>query len=345
MEPLKPHISIIICTRNRADSLAITLESLVSANRDGLRVDVIVADNASQDHTRELAESFGRRIPVRYCHVPVQGVYGKSHGLNCALDTGNLGELIAVLDDDMTVDPNWFQGVMAISKRWPDKDIFTGDTYTIWPDEDVPGWARNPALQSWIFSAIRVTGSDSPMKAGEWFSGNHWWFRSRVLADGLRFKDIWLTEPAFQLDLEALGFGGVAGQDAVAGHRIQHFLLQRDVALTRAKKTGTEVALLRLHPYRKTVKSARLLSEHPWLGRMYCVTNYLRWRGLYLISFCYPSDGSRFARKVIATERVTMYLELFRAANRFADYRLPKRTRSATARTRPLTDKRGSIAS
>jgi glycosyltransferase involved in cell wall biosynthesis len=328
MDQLLPHISIVICTRNRADSLAITLESLASANREGLRVEVIVADNASQDRTKEVAESFGRRIPVRYCYVPTLGVYGKSHALNHVLDFGGLGELIAVLDDDITVDLAWFQGVIAISRRWPDKDIFAGDTHTIWPEGDVPGWARNPELQSWIFSSVRVTRPDSPLQEGRWFSGNHWWFRSRVLASGTRFKDIWLTEPAFQLDLTELGFRGTAGKDAVAGHRIQRALFQRDAVLVRAKKTGREAASVLLNPYRQTVKQARLLAKHPWLGRLYCLGNYFRWRIWHLLSYCYPSNESRFAHRLMAAHQLTMYLELLRSTNRLAGYRLLKRARS-----------------
>ena len=96
-----------------------------------------------------------------------------------------------------------------------------------------------------------------------WFSGNHWWFRSRVLAGGTRFKDIWLTEPAFQLDLGEQGYRGMASKDAVAGHRIQPALFDRKAALKRAKKTGAEAAIVSLCPFRKSAKQARLLSEHP----------------------------------------------------------------------------------
>jgi hypothetical protein len=59
-----------------------------------------------------------------------------------------------------------------------------------------------------------------------------------VLEGGRRFKDIWVTEPDFQLDLVERGFSGVAGRDAIAGRRVQPALLQRNVALIRARKTG-----------------------------------------------------------------------------------------------------------
>jgi glycosyltransferase involved in cell wall biosynthesis len=323
---VRPDISVIICTHNRASSLKVTLEHLVSADRDGIQAEVIIVDNAGHDNTKDVVDSFRHLIPTRYLYEPTVGACGKSHALNRALDAGSLGELIAVLDDDTSPRADWFRGVMSISERWPEMDIFTGDTYIIWPPCEVPGWANEPKIHSWMFSGSRLGNSDSLLQNGRWFLGGHFWFRSRVLEGGRRFKDIWVTEGDFQLDLVEQGFRGVAGRDAVAGHRIQTELLQRDVALNRARKTGSGYAWLRLQPYRKTVKQARLLQEHPWLGRLFCLLNHLRWRLLHLISFLRPSSDSRFAHRLIAVERMTTYLELLRAANRIEDYSVWKRT-------------------
>src|SRR5215467_9652284 len=123
-----PDISVIICTQNRANSLRVTLECLVSANRDGMRAEIIVVNNAGHDNTEEVVASFSQRIPIRYLYEPTLGVFGKSHALNRALAAGSIGEIIAVLDDDMSPHSDWFQGVAAICGRWPDKDIFTGHT-------------------------------------------------------------------------------------------------------------------------------------------------------------------------------------------------------------------------
>jgi glycosyltransferase involved in cell wall biosynthesis len=327
----RPDISVIIPTQNRAESLKITLEHLAAADRDGIQVELIVVDNAGIDNTQEVAKSFQNLIPVRYLYEPELGVFGKSHALNRALETKKLAEIIAVLDDDMSPDAGWFKGIMAICNRWPDKDIFTGDTYIIWPRPDLPDWTQKPKIHSWIFAASRTGDSDSLLQDGRWFLGGHFWFRSRVLESVRRFKDIWVTEPDFQLDLMERGFSGVAGRDAIAGHRIQPALLERDVALSRAKKTGRSYAWLRLQPYRGRVKQARLLRDHPWLGRLFCLLNCLRWRLQYAISYLYPSDASRFEHKLIAAERMTTYIELFRAANRLQDYSVWRWTRRSTA--------------
>jgi glycosyltransferase involved in cell wall biosynthesis len=313
-------ISVIICTRDRPDSLRETLECLTAANCDGIQADVIVVNNAGPRAIGEIVASFRTRLSVRYLEEPTLGNYGKSHALNCALEAGGLGEIIAILDDDMSPHPNWFQAVAAICDRWPDKDIFTGNTYVIWPNASVPSWAKDPKLQSSYFSSFNLGNSDSPLGEGRWFSGNHFWFRSRVLQDRPRFKDIWNTEPDFQLDLGELGFRGIASPEAIAGHRVQPVLLERDVLLTRAKKIGSCNASVRLKPFRKVVVQARMFRQHPWLARLFCVLSYAQWYFRYLISYLYPSAADRFPHRLIALERMTGYLELLRTAKGIEDY-------------------------
>ena len=324
-EDRRPEISVIIPTQNRARSLEVTLDHLAAADRDGIRTEVIVVDNAGHDNTREVADSFEHRMPVRYLYEPTLGVFGKSHALNRALDAGGLGDIIVVLDDDMSPEPGWFRGVLEISKRWPDHDLFTGVTNIVWPSPEVPDWAKKPSSQNGVFSSGSFGDADAPLKNGQWFLGGHFWFRSRALAGGMRFKDIWLTEPNFQLDLIERGFRGMAGPDAIAGHRIQPALLQREVALGRARKAGICKAQVRLQPYRRTVRQARLFHEHPWLARLFCALNGFKWGLLYLASYLYPSAGSRFERRLVALERMTLALEYLRVARQAPDYSLRKR--------------------
>jgi glycosyltransferase involved in cell wall biosynthesis len=324
-------ITVIICTRNRADSLTITLDCLAHARRDNLRVDIIVVDNGSTDTTKQVTESYTDRVPIRYVYEPESGTYGKSYALNRALRAGDLGEIIAILDDDMSPHPDWFQAVSGVCARWPDVDLFAGNTYIIWPYEGVPAWARKARLSSWLFSSAGISSTDSPLEPGRWFSGNHFWFRARVLKNGRRFKDIWLTEPDFQLELTESGSRGVASRDAIAAHRVQPALLQKEKALSRAKQTGKCYAWLRLLPYRRQVKQARLLRSYPRLGRLYCLLSHVVWRLLYLLAFLYPSADSRFEHRLVAVERMTTYLELFRAARYLEDYTTGLRSRTTAA--------------
>ena len=67
--------SIIICTYNRAASLARTLETLAEQAGEGLEdVEVLVVDNNSNDGTGAVVQSFLRRLPLRSCREPAQGL-------------------------------------------------------------------------------------------------------------------------------------------------------------------------------------------------------------------------------------------------------------------------------
>jgi len=62
MNPL-PLLSICIPTHNRADTLRLTLENVLSeAEPLGARVEVVVSDNASTDHTKAVLAEFAGRI-------------------------------------------------------------------------------------------------------------------------------------------------------------------------------------------------------------------------------------------------------------------------------------------
>jgi len=269
-----PDISVVICTRNRAESLRQTLRYLAEAERGPLRVEVVIVDNGGNDHTAEVAAEFRRHFPVHLLREPVAG---KGQALNRALADAPLGDVVVVLDDDMSPEREWFQGVWAICQRHPEADFFTGRTYVVWPRPQIPEWCRRLWLQSWAFSVSGDTKQDRPAGAGRWFSGNHFWFRSRVLAGGRRFdtgelylrSHIGMEEARFQLQLGEEGLRGVMGRDAACGHRIQEDLLEFDKLRERAARVGRGFAHARLEPYRSRVKQARLFRKHPIEGRLF----------------------------------------------------------------------------
>ena len=186
----------------------------------------------------------------------------------------------------------------------------------------MPEWAKSKGSQRLVLSAGELGDSEAPLPEGRWFGGNHFWFRSRVLEGRRRFKDVWLTEPDFQLDLLELGFCTLISPKTKCGHRIQPALLQKDVAMERAKRFGVAEARLRVLPYREKVKQARQLRTHPWLGGTYCLVRFLWWCGQYVSSYFFSPDGNGFEQRLMATYRTTYYWELLRAAARSGDYSL-----------------------
>lgn len=307
----KRDLSILICTANRPASLRETLDGLVRCDRNGIGVEVLVVDNAGSAATRSVVESFRERIPIRYL---TESKPGKGHALNRALAESPWGDIIAVLDDDMSPEPNWIQGVLAISARWPQCDFFTGRSYVIWPDQPIPDWALAPEIRGWAFSVLDYRGErDRSIEPGQWPSGNHFWFRPKLLRSGRRFEPVWATEPRFIMEAVEAGARGIIGPDAVAGHRIQPELLDEQVLRDRAIRVGRSFAAVRL-PCRWKVKQGILLNRHPFLFRGCCILQLGHWGIHWILSRLIPGGNRRFILEITALERLATFLELLRLA-------------------------------
>jgi len=304
-------LSIVICTRNRADSLAETLACLAALDPTSGDFEVVVVDNGSTDGTSERMRDFEGRLRLRTLFEPRPG---KAHALNRALQAGGLGEVVAFLDDDMSPHRDWLRGVRAVCARHPDADFFAGRSYVIWPPGETPSWARCKGLEDWAFSVIDVEGTqDRPITL--WPSGNHFWIRSRVLAGGRRFGPGYLTEPGFIVGLLAEGRCGWLGPDAVAGHRLQPALLSKSAILERAARTGRGIAEVRsAHP--GVAGGGTPFADRPWLGRLlsvFAVAAWTLWGGLARL---HPSADTRFERRALARLGLHTHLQRLRLSLR-----------------------------
>src|SRR5215216_7792008 len=83
--------SIIIATYNRADDLKDTLANLAQLS-PAAGWEVIVVDNNSRDHTREVVAEIGARFPVDLRYV-FEGEQGRSAALNTGIRAA-AGEII-----------------------------------------------------------------------------------------------------------------------------------------------------------------------------------------------------------------------------------------------------------
>jgi glycosyltransferase involved in cell wall biosynthesis len=103
-------ISVLICTRNRAQSLARTLQTLLALPNGGAyEYEVVVVDNASQDETRAVVEKLRRRhTQLRYCYEARAGL---SYARNTAIRQ-SAGEVLAFTDDDVLVSESWLAEIV-----------------------------------------------------------------------------------------------------------------------------------------------------------------------------------------------------------------------------------------
>jgi len=105
-------LSVLICTYNRAPLLQQTLETLQRATPpDDCAVELVVVDNNSSDHTREVVERAGAAGPftVRYL---LERQQGKGFALNSGLTLAH-GDVLALTDDDVLPGADWLVRIVA----------------------------------------------------------------------------------------------------------------------------------------------------------------------------------------------------------------------------------------
>ena len=295
-------ISVIMCTCKRPDSLSETLRLLAEADHTHLDVEAVVVENGPEPVSRRVAETWAEAFPVRYVQEPRQG---KEFALNCGISQEHLGDIVAFLDDDMSPEAGWWHGVKSICDRYPEHDFFTGRTHIIWPRDDIPGWAKVYAVQSWAHSVLDYGEHDHRFEADEWPSGNMFWIRRRVLEQGFRFDESLNPHYSIGVDAEFLlrlaeaGMTGVAGPDAVAGHRVQEGLLDVAHIRSRAIRMGRALARIRLDKP-NTLRQARLLRDRPLTFRLATAANLVRGTASYLFAYTKPDHDARIVRQLVA---------------------------------------------
>ncbi len=97
-------VSIILCTYNRSPVLPVALDSvLASVFPASVKWELLVVDNNSTDNTRSVVEGYCRRHPGR-CRYIFESRQGLSNARNAGISNA-LGDVLAFVDDDITVEP------------------------------------------------------------------------------------------------------------------------------------------------------------------------------------------------------------------------------------------------
>jgi glycosyltransferase involved in cell wall biosynthesis len=132
-----PSLSVVICTRNRPDSVRLTLRSILACRYPAERWEAIVVDNASEaDPSIAAAAEVEGPVPVRVVHEPEPGL---SNARNLGLRHAG-GEIVVFADDDVEVDREWLAVLAAPFQREERVGATSGLT--------LPGSLETPA-QRW----------------------------------------------------------------------------------------------------------------------------------------------------------------------------------------------------
>lgn len=168
--------TIIICTRNRAESLIETLYALeqCQVSPSGF-VELLVVDNASTDSTPRVVQSFAsKQYAVNYLHEPMRG---QAHARNAGIAAA-LGEICVFTDDDVRPDPRWLFAHLGAYAN-PQVAAVAGRTDLEY-DSPPPDWV-GPAHRS--FLAENVPGDEPVFPYTRHLVGANMSFRKSAALD------------------------------------------------------------------------------------------------------------------------------------------------------------------
>ena len=237
---MMPRLSVVVPTFRRPDLLARCLDALVNQTLDSY--EIIVADDAALDSTREQVEGPKARVPVRY--VAVTG----NHGPAAARNTGwraARGEVIAFTDDDTIPDPVWAAAGIGTFDRNPALAAATGRTEVPLPPRPTD-YERN----------------ESGLATAEFITANC--FVRRAVLEEIggfdeRFRIAWREDSDLHFALLERGSKIMKVPEAVVVHPVRP--APWGVSLRMQRKAQYEALLAKKHPelYRRKIGVHR-----PW---------------------------------------------------------------------------------
>jgi glucosyl-dolichyl phosphate glucuronosyltransferase len=234
-----PFVSVVLCTRNRADFLEAAIRSLVAQDFPRDRFEIILVDNASSDATPEVARSFAAEADLRY-------VREERIGLCIARNTGwqaARGPIIAYFDDDAVARPGWLAAIADAFARHDGTDIGVvgGPVSPLW-QAPRPPWlpdavAGSLTIVDWgpeekILTNIDrewLVGANMALPKGvlEETGGFHPWL-DRVGGSLLSSGDVFLQKAVMRLGYACLYVPGMAIEHVVPPSRLgQDWFLKR----------------------------------------------------------------------------------------------------------------------
>lgn len=129
------HITVAICTWNRAGLLRQTLERMTRLRPPRGPWQLLVVNNNCTDDTDAVLEAFASRLPLRRMFEPNLGL---SNARNAAVAAAD-GDYLIWTDDDVLVDAQWLCAYEDAFESHPAGDFFGGPVAP-WFEGTAPDW-------------------------------------------------------------------------------------------------------------------------------------------------------------------------------------------------------------
>ena len=234
-------VSVVLATRDRAESLNRTLNALAEQETGSLTWEVIVVDNGSSDSTATVIEHASKVLPVVAAFEPLPG---KNRAVNRGVSLAR-GQLILFTDDDVDPARDWMKRLVEAASRWPEDNIFGGRIFPRFPAA-APAWmtAGEFPYGRWAFSAYSPRPDEG--LTSETPLGPNMAIRASCLAKVVFDESIGPCGPDYAMgsEVELLlrlyrsGEQFVYVPDAVVGHVVRPEDITRHVLVRRAYRCG-----------------------------------------------------------------------------------------------------------
>ncbi len=173
----EPVLTVALCTRNRAGSLARTLERMRCLRLPAdLPWEMLVVDNGSSDGTDAVLRGSGT-LPLRTLREPEPGL---SRARNRALAEA-AAPLILWTDDDVDLDAGWLEAYLGATGRHPEAAFFGGPIHPLF-EAPPPAWLVRgfPTVRT-AFAFVDEGPQERGLEPGEAVFGANMAFRTSTL--------------------------------------------------------------------------------------------------------------------------------------------------------------------
>ncbi|MBO9317753.1 MAG: glycosyltransferase family 2 protein [Chloroflexus sp.] len=153
-------VSIIIPTKQRPQPLYSAVQSVFRSTYQPF--ELFVVDQSSDDSGAVLLESFRSDPRFHYLSNRRSG-FGAASSRNLEIAAGH-GAIVALIDDDVEVTPNWLEQIVAEFSADPELDFIAG-RLTASPCDSAQGYTLYawPGLSRWHFS-LHASGANFSMR-------------------------------------------------------------------------------------------------------------------------------------------------------------------------------------
>lgn len=157
-EGVDPRVTVAVCTRNRASSLAGCIDSLVAQRLSQGTPEILFVDNGSSDGTQQVLQAaVDSGLPLRWISEPVTG---HSRARNTAIQEAK-APLLAFTDDDVRLEEGWLEALCTVLDNNPPA-VAAGGPVLLEADRALPPW-MNPDMVRYL--ALCDFGSEARVLA------------------------------------------------------------------------------------------------------------------------------------------------------------------------------------